>query len=138
MRRALALNTRGDSCSPEPPAASDPWDCVQIEQGNKSSIAKGSEDRFACTPNNWPAPPEGDQRWAYIILTGYGRTFSAANNDWLPIEGLLRIYVTGWDQQGGGGGPASCAFNDDPPRGYDSKGAQLWGHFVSPITLIRP
>ena len=137
--KGLVENTRGDSCSPAPGSAADPWDCVQIEQGNKSSIAKGAEDRFACTTNNWVTggdpPPEGDQRWAYIILTEYGRTFSAANNDWLPIAGLLRVYVTGWDQQGGGGGPASCADNDDPPRGYDGNGAQLWGHIVSPITL---
>ncbi len=133
----LVLNQRQDSCSPPPPVASNPWDCVQLEQGNKSSIAKGAEDRFQCTPNRWPnaQPGDGDQRWAYIILTGYGRTFSAGNNDWLPIEGLVLVYVTGWDRQGGGGGPASCASNDDPPRGYDSKGAQLWGHIVSPITL---
>ena len=56
----------------------------------------------------------------------------ASNNDWLPIEGLLRIYVTGWD---GKNGIANCSENDDPPRGYDGKGAQIWGHFVSPITL---
>ena len=59
----------------------------------------------------------------------------AANNDWLPIEGLLRVYVTGWDESGGGGGPANCSYNDDPPRGYDAQGAQLWGHLVEPITL---
>ena len=45
------------------------------------------------------------------------------------------MYVTGWDQSGGGGGPANCASNDPPPRGYDTKGAQLWGHQVNPITL---
>ena len=37
------------------------------------SIAKGAEDRFACTPNNWvtggPLPYDEDPRWAYIILT---------------------------------------------------------------------
>ena len=44
-----------------------------------------------------------DPRWAYIRSPGYGRTFAASNNGWLPIEGLLRVYVTGWDQQGGGG-----------------------------------
>ena len=81
--------------------------------------------------NNWPNPPEGDQRYAYIILTGFGRTASVANNDWLPIEGLLRVYVTGWDEQGHGGGPANCSQNDDPPRGYDGQGAQLWGHLSS-------
>ena len=52
-----------------------------------------------------------------------------ANNDWLPVEGLLRVYVTGWD------GGQTCNQNDDPPRGYDDKGAQLWGHFVQPITI---
>ena len=96
---------------------------------------RACEERFQCTPNNWPNPSGGDQRYAYIILTGFGRTGQAANNDWLPIEGLLRVYVTGWDESGGGGGPANCSYNDDPPRGYDSQGAQLWGHLVEPITL---
>ncbi len=102
--KKLALNTRSDSCAPAPLPSADPWDCIQLEQGNKTSINKGVDDRFACTPNNWvdggPLPPDGDQRWAYIILTGYGRTFSASNNDWLPVEGLLRVYVTGWDGSG--------------------------------------
>ena len=137
--KRLVVNQRQDSCSPAPGASANPWDCVQLEQGNKSSIAKGAEDRFACTPNNWvtggPLPYDEDPRWAYIILTEFGRTFPAGNNAWLPIAGLLRVYVTGWDQQGGGGGPANCSYNDKPPRGYDTKGAQLWGHQVSPITL---
>ena len=133
--KKLALNQRSDSCAPAPLPSANPWDCIQLEQGNKTSINKGVEDRFACTPNNWvtggPLPPDGDQRWAYIILTGYGRTFSAANNDWLPVEGLLRVYVTGWD------GGQTCNLNDDPPRGYDDKGAQLWGH-LGPADHDRP
>jgi len=44
-------------------------------------------------------------------------------------------WMVGWDEQGHGGGPANCSQNDDPPRGYDSQGAQLWGHLVEPITL---
>ena len=131
----LAQNTRQDSCSPAPLPSGNPWDCVQMEQGQKTAVSAGLEDRFQCTTNNWPNPPEGDQRYAYIILTGFGRTASVANNDWLPIEGLLRVYVTGWDESGHGGGPANCSQNDDPPRGYDSQGAQLWGHLVEPITL---
>ena len=60
-----------------PRSSADPWDCIQLEQGNKTGpISKGVDDRFACTPNNWvtggPLPPDGDQRWAYIILTGTG------------------------------------------------------------------
>jgi hypothetical protein len=137
--KGLVLNQRGDSCSPPPGSGANPWDCVQLEQGQKTAVSKGLENRFACTPNNWvtggPLPQDGDQRWAYIILTGFGATASASNNDWLPIRGLLRVYVTGWDKQGGGGGPAGCAFNDPPPRGYDDQGAQVWGHYVSPITL---
>jgi Flp pilus assembly protein TadG len=132
----LVRNTRSDSCSPAPLSSANPWDCVQLEQGNKTSINKGVEDRFACTNNNWGIgpgpgglPADGDQRWAYIILTGYGRTFPAGNGDWLPVEGLLRVYVTGWD------GGASCNKNDPAPRGYDDKGAQLWGHLVEPITI---
>ena len=131
----LALNARQDSCSPAPLSSANPWDCVQLEQGQKTSVSKGAEDRFQCTPNNWPNPPETDQRYAYIILTGFGRTGGAANGDWLPIEGLLRVYVTGWDRSGGGGGPANCSYNDDPPRGYDTQGAQIWGHLVEPITI---
>jgi hypothetical protein len=134
--KRLVVNERGDSCDPSPSPADDPWDCVQIEQGNKTAIKKGYENRFECTQNNWTSPsslpPDGDQRWGYIVLTGFGRTVNAANNDWLPIEGLVRVYVTGWDTQTG---PANCAYNDDPPRGYDGNGAQLWGHMVSIITL---
>jgi Putative Flp pilus-assembly TadE/G-like len=131
----LVVNTRGDLCSPAPGSGTNPWDCVQLEQGQKTAVSKGAENRFTCTLNNWPNPPDGDQRWAYIILTEFGRTAGAANGSWLPISGLLRVYVTGWDRQGGGGGPSSCAYNDDPPRGYDGQGAQVWGHLVSPITL---
>ena len=130
----LTLNTRSDSCAPAPLPSASPWDCVQLEQGNKTGpVNAGAAERFACTPNNWvnggPLPLDGDQRWAYIILTGYGRTFPAGNNDWLPIEGLLRVYVTGWNDGD------KCNANDPPPRGYDDKGAQLWGHFVQPITI---
>lgn len=145
--KQLVTNTRSDSCDPEASADGQSfhtWDCVQLEQGNKTALVQGFETRFQCTTNAWAAargatppgfPPDGDQRWAYIVLTGYGRTFSATNGQWLPIEGLLKIYVTGWDKQGGGGGPANCAQNDPPPRGYDSNGAQIWGHIVEPITL---
>ena len=98
-------------------------------------MRQGTEARFACTPNNWVTggalPPDSDQRWAYIPLTGYGRMYAVGNNGWLPIEGFLRIYVTGW----GGKSFASCAYNDDPPAASTDKGAQLWGHLVNPITL---
>ncbi len=133
-QKGLTLNTRQDSCSPSP--SGDPIDCVQVEQGNKTGpVRSGTEARFACTPNNWvtggPLPPDADQRWAYIPLTGYGRMYAVPNNGWLPIEGFLRIYVTGW----GGKNFSTCSYNDDPPRGFDDKGAQLWGHLVNPITL---
>ena len=109
----LTKNMRQDSCSPAPLPSANPWDCVQMEQGQKTAVSAGLEDRFNCNmPNNWPNPPEGDLRYAYIILTGFGRTASVANNAWLPIEGLLRVYVTGWDEQGHGGGPANCSQND--------------------------
>ena len=89
--KRLVVNQRQDSCSPAPGASANPWDCVQLEQGNKSSIAKGAEDRFPCTPNNWvtggPLPYDEDPRWAYIILTEFGRTFPAGNNAWLPDRG---------------------------------------------------
>jgi Flp pilus assembly protein TadG len=137
--KKLRMNQRADSCSPPPGSADNPWDCVQLEQGNKSAIVKGFSDRFTCTPNRWTSPasypPEGDPRWAYIILTGFGRTIPAANNDWLPIEGLIRVYVTGWDNGSGQDSYEDCGgANDDPPRGYDGKGAQLWGHMVDIIT----
>ena len=38
------------------------------------------------------------------------------------------MYVTGGDGMG-------CADDDDPPRGYNGKGSQLWGHLVDVITL---
>jgi hypothetical protein len=134
--KRLVVNEREDSCDPSPTLGDNPWDCVQLEQGNKTAISKGLETRFTCTPNLWTSPsslpPDGDQRWAYIVLTGFGRTVNAANNDWLPIEGLVRVYVTGWDTQSGA---SNCSYNDDPPRGYDGNGAQLWGHMVNIITL---
>jgi hypothetical protein len=37
--------------------------------------------------------------------------YAVPNNGWLPIEGFLRIYVTGW----GGKNFSSCAYNDDRP-----------------------
>ena len=53
---------------------------MQLEQGNKTDIQKAYDDRFTCTQNNWgtgdPLPPDDDPRWAYIILTDYGRTFA--------------------------------------------------------------
>jgi hypothetical protein len=58
---------------------------------------------------------------------------------WLPIEGFVRVYVTGWggkDFTGATGTPpSSCSLNDPPPRGFDGEGAQLWGYLVDPITL---
>ena len=134
-QKPLTLNTRQDSCSPAPSGSS--LDCVQVEQGNKTGpVRSGTETRFACTPNNWVSggdlPPDTDQRWAYIPLAGYGRMYAVGNNGWLPIEGFLRIYVTGW---GGKNFSSPCGYNDDPPRGFDDKGAQLWGHLVNPITL---
>ena len=54
----LALNARQDSCAPAPLSSANPWDCVQLEQGQKTSVSKGLEERFQCTPNNWPNPPE--------------------------------------------------------------------------------
>lgn len=143
--KKLVVNRRSDSCVPPPDSAANPWDCVKIEQGNVSSLRDAYETRFTCTPNRWTSPsslpPDGDPRWAYIVLTGFGRTIPAGNNDWLPIEGLIRIYVTGWDKKPGGGGGGggntaeSCSgANDLPPRGYDGNGAQLWGHMVEIIT----
>lgn len=139
----LVVNQRGDSCSTPPggwteePATDPPLDCVQLEQGNKTGpVRDGIEDRFACTANNWvaggPLPPEGDQRWAYIVLTGFGRVIPAPNNGFLPIEGLIRVYVTGW---GGKNFSGTCGFNDPAPRGTDDKGAQIWGHMVDILTL---
>ena len=126
------LNSREDSCDPDPLPSANPWDCVQLEQGNKTDIDKAFADRFKCTANNWVTggklPYDEDPRWAYIILTGFGRAAVAANNDWLPVEGLLRVYVTGWDG-------TACDKNDPAPRGYDGKGSQIWGHFVSPVTI---
>jgi hypothetical protein len=144
--KQLVTNVRDDVCGPpELTLDDDPWDCVKFEQGNTTGpLAQGFETRFQCTTNGWAAarqagtyPPEGDQRWAYIVLTGYGRTYAAPNNGWVPIEGLLRVYVTGWDIQGGGPvRPEDCGGdNDDPPRGYDSRGAQIWGHIVEPIVI---
>ena len=133
-QRPLTLNTRGDVCTNA--SNMNPLDCIQVEQGNKTGpVRDGSETRFGCTPNNWvtggPLPPDGDPRWAYLPLTGYGRMYAVPNNGFLPIEGFIRIYVTGK----GGKNFTACAYDEDPPRGTDDKGAQVWGHLVSPITL---
>jgi hypothetical protein len=146
----LTLNQRGDSCAtpaggwPQEPSTT-ALDCIQVEQGNMTKIRAGFENRFSCTPNNWvaggPLPPDGDPRWAYIPLTGYGRMYAAANNAFIPIEGFVRIYVTGWGGKNfaGASGPNPeypCrGINDPPPRNFDGNGAQLWGHLANPITL---
>ena len=45
------------------------------------------------------------------------------------------MYVTGWDNGSGDDSYEDCGgSNEDPPRGYDGKGAQLWGHMVDIIT----
>jgi hypothetical protein len=137
----LKINARADSCTtppggwPEEPSKN-PLDCVQLEQGNKTGpVGDGIQQRFGCTDNNWvsggPLPPEGDPRYAYIVLTGFGRIIPAPNNGFLPIEGFVKIYATGW---GGKGFGAACSENDPPPRGFDSKGAQIWGHLVDVVT----
>ena len=130
----MAVNQRNDSCSPNPPLANGSWDCVSAVSGNKTSTNKGFENRFAapCTPNNWVAGTSptnlnpGDPRFAYIFLTTLGQT--EEKHGWFPIKAFLRVYVTGGDGMG-------CADDDDPPRGYNGKGSQLWGHLVDVITL---
>ena len=91
----------------------------------------GSSARRTTGPN----PPDGDQRYAYIILTGFGRTGRAANNDWLPVEGLLRVYVTGWDEAAAAAARRTAATTTTRRAATTRKGAQLWGHLVEPITI---
>ena len=109
--------------------------------GNKTSVRQGLEDRFNCgMVNHWvngtsPANlSDTDPRYAYIFLTSFGRIFNVNPNNWLPVRAFLRIYVTGWDKHPNSYETCSGA-NDNPPRGYDGNGAQLWGHFVDVITL---
>ena len=133
-QRPLTLNTRGDVCTSA--SGMNPLDCVQVEQGNSTGpVRDGTETRFGCTPNNWvtggPLPPDGDPRWAYLPLTGYGRMYAIGQNGWLPIEGFIRIYVTGK----GGKNFTACAYDEDPPRGTDDNGAQVWGHLVNAVSL---
>jgi hypothetical protein len=141
----LGVNVRADVCSPQPSPAGY-RDCVEALPGNRAGLAHGYMDRFPCTaPNNWipgvsPANlSSGDPRWAYIFLTSWGRLVNARQSHTpFPIRAFLRIYVTGWDRQGGGPpGPETCAGNEAPPEPYTSQGndAALWGHFVDVITL---
>ena len=137
----ITINARNDSCSPAPPIADGSWDCVETIPGNKTSVRQGLEDRFTCSmTNHWidgtsPANlSDTDPRYAYIFLTSFGRVFNVSPNTWLPVRAFLRIYVTGWDKHPNSYETCSGA-NDKPPRGYDSNGAQLWGHFVDVITL---
>ena len=142
LENAIKDGCAKNSCSTRVPTPARPRRFPPPARGTASNSSR-EQDRSTrasstgspCTPNNWADPrsrPDGDQRWAYIILTGYGRTFPCrVNNDWLPVEGLLRVYVTGWDERA----TSATARNDPPPRGYDDKGAQLWGHLVEPITI---
>jgi hypothetical protein len=132
----MAVNQRNDSCTPDPPLANGSWDCVDTVSGNKTGpVASGLDARFAspCTTNNWvngtsPANLNpGDPRFAYIFLTTFGRV-TEVKHGWFPIKAFLRVYVTGGDGMG-------CPGDDDPPRGYDGKGSQVWGHLVDIITL---
>jgi Flp pilus assembly protein TadG len=133
--KTMVVNQRGDSCSPAPPLPSGAWDCINDVSGNKTGpVASGLGQRFAspCTTNNWVngsspgnlAP--SDPRFAYIFLTSYGQL--TTKHGWYPIKAFLRVYVTGGDGM-------NCPGDDKPPRGYDGKGSQVWGHLVDFVTL---
>lgn len=133
--KQMMVNQRNDSCTPQPPLPNGTWDCVATVSGNKTGpVASGLGSRFAspCTPNYWvngSSPGNlnpSDRRFAYIFLTTYGQTED--KHGWFPIEAFLRVYVTGGDGMG-------CGDDDDPPRGYDGKGSQVWGHLVDIMTL---
>jgi Flp pilus assembly protein TadG len=136
--KQMLVNKRGDSCDPaQDPTLKGAWDCVEAVSGNKNGIVgPGMKRRFAspCTPNNWatisanPGDPKyaSDPRFAYIFLTTLGQTQS--KHGWYPIKAFLRVYVTGGDGMG-------CQDDDEPPRGYNGKGEQLWGHLVDFVTL---
>jgi hypothetical protein len=150
----VGVNVRADVCEPQP-APAGYRDCIGAVPGNRTSLAQGMMTRFPCTAqNNWipgvsPANlSDSDPRYAYIFLTSWGRIFDSPSNahwNWLPdrepngvfpIRAFLRVYVTGWERQGGGQpSPETCAGNEPPPEPYDSNGAPLWGHFVDAITL---
>jgi Putative Flp pilus-assembly TadE/G-like len=132
--KKMAVNQRGDSCSPAPPLPNGTWDCINDVSGNKKGpVASGLTLRFAspCTPNYWSNSSPGDllpsdPRFAYIFLTSYGQL--TTKHGWYPIKAFLRVYVTGGDGM-------NCPGDDKPPRGYDGKGSQVWGHLVDFVTL---
>jgi hypothetical protein len=130
----MAVNQRGDSCTPEPPLASGAWDCVESVPGNKTGkVSSGMTRRFAspCTINHWSSSSPDDlnprdPRFAYIFLTSFGRV--ATGTGWYPIKAFLRVYITGADGMG-------CPGDDPPPRGFSGKGSEVWGHLVDIVTL---
>jgi Flp pilus assembly protein TadG len=134
--KQMVVNTRGDSCDPaQDPNLNGAWDCVGTVSGNKVGIvAKGTSARFAspCTTNNWVngSSPDNlnpsDPRFAYIFLTSFGQTED--KHGWFPVKAFLRVYVTGGDGM-------NCPGDDKPPRGYNGKGEQLWGHLIDFVTL---
>ncbi len=131
--KLLAVNTRSGSCAPPPSGGA--IDCV-APAVDTTALPTGIGTRFSCTPMNWTPtgnlPPDGDPRWIYVPTTAFGR-LDGPSSGWMPVEGFARIYVTGWGGEGVTGAP--CGLNDPPPRGFDARAAQIWGHVVDPITL---
>ena len=144
--KGLVENNQADSCSPAPAACGRPLGLRPDRAGQQVlDSPKASRTASRALPNIWvtaasPAHRSGDQRFAYIIPDGRtAHVRPPTNNDWLPIDGLLKVYVTGWDRQGGGGGPATCA-TTTPRRGATTAhgGPDLGAHSSSPITLDPP
>ena len=105
LRQAISRsNTRRTRARRRRSRRRNPWDCVQIEQGQQDRrSSRASRTASPARPTTGSTAAHSARRRPALgvhhphRLRAYVR---GANNDWLPIEGLLRVYVTGWDGSG--------------------------------------
>jgi hypothetical protein len=116
-----------------------PLDCMNVETGDRiGQLEGGLDDRFgtggSCSPNNWPAVPDGDPRAIPLIITQFGafRGSGGSPATRVPVRRFGYFYVTGWSR-------SNCATNEPYPWSSvrnDERG-DIWGHFIHHVITIN-
>lgn len=119
------------SFTPDPPPS-----CIEAEVGSVTSLRAGLDLRFEnpCTTNNWssfPDLPASDSRIVYLYMVP-PPSFSGSGIAIVPILGVARFYVTGWDRSTLTPG---CLGNEPHPTlgsvySQSLDDGQIWGHFI--------
>jgi hypothetical protein len=141
----------------EPPAGTDPPNCVAAKTGDVVSMRQGLWERFqdpACTPNNWPTKPASpavdpeevddffanidalgdDPRYVTLVITDF-TAFTGSGAENIPVKYFAGFYATGWDiGPAGGGNQTGCPGENDPHPlllNDQKDNGDVWGHFVN-------